>query len=125
MSAILRTPSCSVFSSRNTAACVCIVFCMLRRSVDVGMVPLALRTQSRLATDSSPAFAFRSCTFSPGRFSAAIVLAQARPNTTRSSNELAPSRLAPCTDEQAASPQAYSPGTTRSAPFSVVSTCPL
>lgn len=32
---------------------------------------------------------------SPGVFSWAIVLAQARPNTTKSNRELAPSRLAP------------------------------
>lgn len=53
----------------------------------------------------------------PGLCSSAIVRAQALPNTTRSSRELAPSRLAPWTLAQAASPQAYSPGTTLSAPL--------
>lgn len=46
-----------------------------------------------------------------------MVRAQALPNTTRSSRELAPSRLAPWTLAQAASPQAYSPGTTLSCPL--------
>ena len=35
-----------------------------------------------------------------------------RPNTLMSSSELVPSRLAPCTDTQATSPAAYSPGIT-------------
>ena len=34
-----------------------------------------------------------------------------RPNTSPSSSEFEASRLAPCTPVQAASPQAYSPGT--------------
>lgn len=38
---------------------------------------------------------FRGPIVSPGLFSAAIVLAQARPNTTKSNNEFAPRRLAP------------------------------
>ena len=45
-------------------------------------------------------------TGSPGLHSAAIVRAHARPKTTRSSNEFAPSLFAPCTDTQAASPAA-------------------
>jgi hypothetical protein len=36
----------------------------------------------------------------------------ARPNTTRSISEFEPSRLAPCTETQAASPTANRPGTT-------------
>lgn len=60
---------------------------------------------------------------SPGLHSAAMVLAQALPKTTRSSRELAPSLLAPCTEAQAASPQAYRPGTTRSWPFTYSITC--
>jgi hypothetical protein len=39
-------------------------------------------------------------------------IAAARPNTTRSSSELEPRRLAPWTDTQAASPIAIKPGTT-------------
>jgi len=62
---------------------------------------------------------------SPGLFSSAIVLAQARPNTTKSNRELAPSRLAPWTDAQAASPHAYKPATTLSWLFSLVNTWPL
>jgi len=57
---------------------------------------------------------------SPGLFSAMIVLAQARPNTTRSRRELAPSLLAPWTEAQAASPQAYNPGITSSLPSCVI-----
>lgn len=45
-------------------------------------------------------------TASPGLLTSAIVCAQARPNTTKSSRELAPKRLAPWTDAHAASPQA-------------------
>lgn len=60
---------------------------------------------------------------SPGLHSAVMVLAQALPKTTRSSRELAPSLLAPCTEAQAASPQAYRPGTTRSWPFTYSITC--
>ena len=63
---------------------------------------------------------------SPGQFSSMMVLAQARPKTTRSSRELAPRRLAPWTEALAASPAAYRPGTT-SSPFSLVcrTTCEL
>src|SRR5881394_1241132 len=43
----------------------------------------------------------------------------ARPNTTISSSELQPSRLAPCTETQAASPTAISPDTTASGSLSV------
>lgn len=43
---------------------------------------------------------------SPGLFSSAIAWAQARPNTTRSSSELAPNLLAPWTDAHPASPAA-------------------
>ena len=41
--------------------------------------------------------------------------AAARPNTTRSISEFEPSRLAPCTETQPASPSAIRPGTTVSA----------
>jgi hypothetical protein len=47
----------------------------------------------------------------PGLMVSAQRLATARPNTTRSSSELEPRRLAPCTDTQAASPMASRPGT--------------
>jgi len=51
---------------------------------------------------------------SPGLFSSIMVLAHARPNTTRSSRELAPSRFAPWTLAHATSPQAYRPRITLS-----------
>ena len=54
------------------------------------------------------------CAAGPGLIVSAQRLATARPNTTRSSSEFEPSRLAPCTDTQAASPIAYRPGTTAS-----------
>ena len=57
-----------------------------------------------------------------GLFSSAMVKAQARPKTTKSRRELAPKRLAPWTDAQAASPQAYNPGTTLSSPSAWVTT---
>ena len=53
----------------------------------------------------------RSITAAPGLSVSAIVWAQALPNTTKSSKEFAPKRLAPWTDAHAASPQAYKPGT--------------
>lgn len=55
-----------------------------------------------------------SITASPGLSVSAIVWAHALPNTTKSSKEFAPKRLAPWTDAHAASPQAYRPGTTLS-----------
>lgn len=47
----------------------------------------------------------------PGLQDSAMLSAHARPKTTRSRSEFAPSLLAPCTDAQAASPHAYRPGT--------------
>lgn len=149
-------------------------FCILCLISAVVWLPLAWRSLSMLATDSSPAFCPKKttqdmknkntiiffpfstrppiCSFhqkqttnkriifvkddkncystglilpmvSPGLHSAVMVLAQALPKTTRSSRELAPSLLAPCTEAQAASPQAYRPGTTRSWPFTYSITC--
>ena len=60
---------------------------------------------------------------SPGLFCLAIKFAQARPNTTKSNNELAPRRFAPWTDAHAVSPAAHKPGTICSAPSLRVSTC--
>ncbi len=67
-----------------------------------------------LATDASPAFSLSSRTFSPGLLSSAMVLAQARPKTTRSNKELAPNLLAPWTEAHPVSPAAYNPGTIES-----------
>lgn len=59
---------------------------------------------------------------SDGLWNFEMKLAHARPNTTRSSKELAPSLLAPCTDAQADSPAAHNPGTTSSFPSFNVNT---
>lgn len=59
----------------------------------------------------------------PGLQDSAILRAHARPKTTRSKSEFAPRRLAPCTEAQAASPQAYRPGTTWSWPSTCRRTC--
>lgn len=59
---------------------------------------------------------------SPGLLSSHIKLAHARPKTTKSNKEFAPSLLAPCTDAHAASPAAHSPSTTTSSPFTTLST---
>ena len=48
---------------------------------------------------------------SPGFICSATRLAAERPNTTSSSSELEPRRLAPCTPSEAASPIAIRPGT--------------
>ena len=50
-------------------------------------------------------------------------LAHARPKTTRSSRELAPSLLAPWTEAHADSPAAQRPGTISSLPSFFVSAC--
>ena len=63
---------------------------------------------SRLASALSQASAGRSFCAAPGVMVSAQRLAAARPNTTRSSSELLPRRLAPCTETQAASPMAPS-----------------
>ena len=63
--------------------------------VAVLMLPSAIRTLSMLEMDSSPAFGAISGNSSPGLHSSSIVLAQARPNTTKSKSELAPNLFAP------------------------------
>lgn len=70
------------------------------------MLPSAIRTLSMLEMDSSPAFGAISGNSSPGLHSSSIVLAQARPKTTKSKSELAPNLLAPWTEAQAVSPAA-------------------
>ena len=86
------------------------VRCIFSRSTAVGVPPLAWRSRSKrsmiLSTDArsiAGTGASRSMT-SPAR------IAAARPNTTRSISELEPSRLAPCTEAQPASPTAIRPG---------------
>lgn len=53
----------------------------------------------------------------------AMKLAHARPKTTRSSKELAPSLLAPWTEAHADSPAAQRPGTISSLPSFFVNAC--
>lgn len=53
----------------------------------------------------------------------AMKLAHARPKTTRSSKELAPSLLAPWTEAHADSPAAQRPGTISSLPSFLVNAC--
>mmetsp|Transcript_22014 Transcript_22014/g.62561 ORF Transcript_22014/g.62561 Transcript_22014/m.62561 type:complete len:210 (-) Transcript_22014:1124-1753(-) len=114
ISSILTLPSARVSWVRYTAACSCMHFCILRRRSAVLVLPLALRILSRLEIDCSPASEASGLLLSPGLAMSAMRFAQARPNTTMSRSELAPRRLAPCTDAHAASPAAKRPGTTRS-----------
>ena len=58
----------------------------------------------------------RSGILSPGECLSAMSSAHARPNITKSNNELAPNRLAPCTEAHADSPAAYSPSIRTSSP---------
>ena len=110
----LPIPSCNVFVVRNTAASFCIVRCICLRIAAVVLVPLALRMRSRRESARSEASFARGFCFSPFLRISRQRNAAARPNTTRSSSELAPKRLAPCTDTQAFSPIAIRPGTVAS-----------
>lgn len=58
---------------------------------------------------SSPAPYGNSLYVSPGLYCSFVVWAALLPNITKSSNEFAPSLLAPWTEAQAASPQANNP----------------
>ena len=62
-------------------------------------------------TESTRTLGAGACVW-PGLAISLMRFAHARPNTTMSSSELAPRRLAPCTDAHAASPAANRPGTT-------------
>ena len=98
---------------------------MLSRISAVGVEPLAKRSLSKLAKDLSKAEAGKVLCGIFGLMVSAQRLATARPNTTKSSKELEPKRLAPCTDTQAASPMEYKPGTTVfGSPFFKVTTSP-
>ena len=96
---------------RYTAAWLCMAFCMSSRMDAVERAPPAWRSLSRLAIDASPASLGSSGCAAPGLAISAMRSAVARPKTTMSSSELAPRRLAPCTDAHAASPAANRPGT--------------
>jgi hypothetical protein len=123
----LRTPATRSSGKRNTPQCACMV---RRRSLSTSGTrspEAAASSRASRAREASPA--------SFGRLrkglgwpwiSLIICSPAALPNTTRSSSELVPRRLAPCTDTQAHSPAAYSPGriASRLAP-SGTTTCPM
>ena len=118
------------------ASLTCITFCISILISAVALSPLAYLRLSRSATDCRPAEGGSTGWVSPGLdistmritinrflrldqicmigrevYIPAIRRAQARPKTTISSKELAPSLFAPCTDAHAASPAANKPGT--------------
>ena len=76
--------------------------------------PFAWRIRSSRAIAASVAAGGSALCDAPGSTISAARSAAARPKTSRSSSELVPSRVAPCTETQAASPTAISPGTVRS-----------
>merc|ERR1712194_518055 len=77
----------------------------------VGKGPVAWRILSILAMESSPALAGNLTAGLLGFTRSAVVSAACLPKTTKSSKELAPKRLAPCTEALPASPAASRPGT--------------
>ncbi len=77
----------------------------------VDLLPLENLNLSNLARVFCPASFGKSGWVSPGLHKSLIVKAAALPKTTMSNNELAPKRLAPWTEAQAASPAANNPGT--------------
>mmetsp|Transcript_11555 Transcript_11555/g.20898 ORF Transcript_11555/g.20898 Transcript_11555/m.20898 type:complete len:210 (-) Transcript_11555:837-1466(-) len=114
VSLISATPCASVSCVRNTAALVCITFCISRRMAAVGMEPFLWRSLSTRSMVAAPAPEGSGLWGVPGLVSSSTRFPHARPNTTMSSSELAPRRLAPCTEAQAASPAAKRPGTVAS-----------
>ncbi len=91
----------------------------LHLQADVGRAPRALGMAQPIQARHRGCRRHRLCSARcavPGFTTRAQCRAASRPKTTRSSSELDPRRLAPCTDTQAASPTAMSPGTTASAP---------
>jgi hypothetical protein len=110
-------PSSNISWRLNTAACLYIVFCKAVLILAVECSPFENLSLSNFAIVSSPAFYDRSFYFSPGILFSFIVYAALLPKITKSNKEFAPNLLAPCTDAQAASPQAKSPGINTSFPF--------
>jgi hypothetical protein len=110
---------------RNTAAWSCMVRCISSRG-SRRSAPAALGVAQRSSRATRLAGIGGSGAWrAPGLTSRRSACAAARPNTTRSSSEFEPSRLAPCTDTQAASPTAIRPGTTCSgSPSFSVTTSP-
>ena len=120
------TPSSRLSWVRKTDTSVCITFCMSERICAVDLGPEAVRTESRTLMLSAPASAGMSMCGWPGLNLSRMVWLTARPKTMRSRREFAPRRFAPCTETQAASPQAKRPGTTLSVPdSSTVRTSPV
>ena len=106
-------PCSSVSPVRNTAASSCIAFCIARRSIGGRRAALGV-AESVEARQRLVAGALGQILMAADRrrSSLAACMPAALPNTTRSISELEPSRLAPCTETQAASPTAIRPGTT-------------
>ncbi len=116
MAAMAVTPSSSSLLVRNTPACDCIA---ARRSLATFCAyspPVLDSRRARRASVLSAASLGSGLCDVPAALKALCAstmwLPAARPNTTRSSSELVPRRLAPCTDTQAHSPTAYRPLTT-------------
>jgi len=101
----------------KTAACLCIDFYNWPLILAIVCSPSANLNLSRRAMVSSPASGDSSFYVYPGVYYSSTVLAALLPKITRSSKELAPSLLAPCTEALAASPQESIPGTILSPPF--------
>mmetsp|Transcript_4183 Transcript_4183/g.8139 ORF Transcript_4183/g.8139 Transcript_4183/m.8139 type:complete len:204 (+) Transcript_4183:404-1015(+) len=118
-SSIFTHPSASLSCTRKTAAWFCMVFCRLPLISAVESGPLEWRSLSRLSIEASPALAGSGLSGAAGLVMSLMRLAHARPKTTMSSSELAPRRLAPCTEAHAASPAAKRPGTTLSGSLGV------
>ena len=89
-------------------------FCILSRRNAVGEPPSACRSRSKRSMILSTAASLIAGIGALGSITWPARIAAARPKTTRSISELEPSRLAPCTEAQPASPTAIRPGDTRS-----------
>ena len=108
-----RCPAASDSPVRNTAASDCMIAASPGGSPPWAASRCAWRSRSRRdSASSAPSLRQRPLRGAGLRATAAQWRAASRPNTTRSSRELEPSRLAPCTETQAASPTAIRPGTT-------------
>jgi hypothetical protein len=104
----------------NTAACLCIVFYKAVLIFAVEFSPFEYLSLSKFAIVYSPAFEGKSFYNYPGIFNSFIVWAALLPKITKSKREFAPSLFAPCTDAQAASPQANKPGINTSSPYLLI-----
>lgn len=89
------TPSCRVFSTLKTAACLYITPYISDLTLATEVLPFEYLNLSSMATDSIPAFLGKSGYLSPGLQTSPTVKAAALPKTTRSNKELAPNLLAP------------------------------